>query len=174
MVIVIISVVTALVAPSLFPTGASGLREETRHLQQLLRLAADETQMTGIPMRWWARRDRYGFEQLDEQRAWVPVTEAPFLVHQLHGVVIDRVMENGIDQTPEEKDAKTLMSFSGKEEQQRDDTPLIGRVRILPNGMITAADITLRDEGEPSLQRTLHLRPGPAGITESHDPGATP
>ncbi|MDQ6964547.1 MAG: prepilin-type N-terminal cleavage/methylation domain-containing protein [Mariprofundales bacterium] len=157
LVIVIISVVTALVVPSLLSSSVDSAVDETHKLQQVLRLAVDEAQLTGVPLRWWARAHSYGFEKLVE-REWQPVQSGVFAPHKMVGVVIDRVVENGVEQQIEEGDS---VEFARSD---RAVEPLIGRVVILPNGMVTAVDLDLLSaSGE--LHR-LAVRPGAAGVVE--------
>jgi len=165
-VIVIISVVTALVVPSMFSNSSDNGADETLRLQQVMRLAVDEAQLTGTPLRWWARKDRYGFEKRNNQQ-WQQLTAGVFAIRKLKGVVIDRVIENGVDQQIEEDGAGT--SNQAKQDffasSQQASEPLIGRVLMLPNGMVTMVNVDLLERQGGQLHRLL-IRPGPAGIVE--------
>ncbi|MDX8414484.1 MAG: type II secretion system protein [Mariprofundales bacterium] len=171
LVIVIISVVTALVAPSMFRNDSNGVADETRRLQQVMRLAVDEAQLTGTPLRWWARAHSYGFERLTEQQ-WQQAAEGLFSTRKLSGVAISRVVENGLDQQLEEDDIGVLHQSEQVffDREQKSDEPLIGRVLILPNGMVTMVDVELL-ANKGRLHRLL-VRPGPAGIVEQHNGGS--
>jgi len=172
LVIVIISVITALVVPSMFPDTVRSATDETRRLQQVLRLAVDEAQLTGVPLRWWARTHSYGFEMLSNQH-WQPAAGDVFATRELDGVVIDRVVENGVDQQPEEE----VVQASKQSEQvffdrtKKTDDPLVGRVLVLPNGMVTMVDVVLVANRGQNQRHRLLIRPGPAGIAEEKDEG---
>lgn len=159
LVIAILALVTALVAPNLLPAGGGALEEEADRLRQVLQLAVDEAQMSGSPLRWSAWHDRYRFERRTEARRWLPMSEAPFAPRKLDGVVLDRVLENGIEQR-----MAIDMQPSGEEGSRTGEEPPIGRARILPGGMVTPLDIVLRDADHPDSRRTVRLRPGPAGV----------
>jgi len=173
-VIVILAVVTALVVPSLFnATASDSAADESRRLQQALRLAVDEAQLTAVPLRWWARRHRYGFEQWEGQQ-WQPADDSALRDRTLDaGVVIDRVLENGVDQQPEEEDAAAASTPLTQKQFARErppQDPLIGRALILPNGMVSMVDVVLLAEGgKHQKQHRLQLRPGPAGIAEQQE-----
>ncbi len=167
LVMVIISVITALVAPSLLPKAAHDAADETHRLQQALRMAVDEAQLTGVPLRWWARADRYGFERFTDHR-WQPASAAVFSTRKLDGVVIDRVVENGEDQHPE-ADGGAPGGGDQRASDRHDldqQEPLVGRVVMLPNGMVTVVDIALRNSRGDQAVHWLQVRPGPSGITE--------
>ncbi|MDX8408952.1 MAG: prepilin-type N-terminal cleavage/methylation domain-containing protein [Mariprofundales bacterium] len=162
LVITVMAVVSALVVPSLFTASAPDVATEATRLQQVMRLAVDESQLAGRPLRWWARRSSYGFEQLAADRSWQPAIGESFADRKLSGAVIDQVLENGVEQQIEQ-DLSVDRSFDSSLDKKRED-PLIGRVLILPNGMVTMVDVALLAANDVSERALLHVRPGPAGV----------
>jgi len=152
----------------MFPRTTHNAMDESRRLQQVLRLAVDEAQLTAVPMRWWARTSSYGFEKLVNQQ-WQAVSDGVFASHKLDGVVIDQVLENGVDQQPEDDLLKpSQQDFFDR--RKKSTEPLVGRVVILPNGMVTVVDIVLMNVQGERLPHRLQIRPGPTGIIEEDRP----
>ncbi|TLS74937.1 type II secretion system protein GspH [Mariprofundus erugo] len=150
LVIVIMSVVTAMIAPSYFSVAVPSLEQQGRRLAQLLRLAAEETALEGRPMRWSARAHGYGFERIDAAGSWLLLRDHPFESFSLPaGISIADV------QPVDVMNARQSTS-------KRDEEPVFAHLTLMPEGIVKPASIVLADrEGK---QLTIVLRPGPAGI----------
>jgi len=147
LVLLIMAVVSAMVLPNVFSPPSARLADEGRYLRQVLHLAAEEAQLSNIPLRWSAYANRYVFEIPDAKGAWQPMHEKPFAVHVLpDGIHIESVqLQDGLPQP----------------EDTTDKHPSLGRVTLFSDGMLTLADVTLASESD-RLQ--MQLRPGPNGI----------
>ncbi len=147
LVLLIMAVVSAVVLPNVFSPPSARLADEGRYLRQVLHLAAEEAQLSSVPMRWSAYANRYMFETPDAEGAWQPMHEKPFTPHDLpKGIHIESVqLQDGLPQL----------------EKTTDEHPPLGRVTLFPDGMLTLADVTL---ASASKQLQMQLRPGPGGI----------
>ena len=157
LVLLIMAIATAMVLPNAFSPPSARLAEEGRHLRQVLQLASEEAQLRGMPLRWTAFAQHYVFEVLDGEGKWRRLSDRVFVSHSLpDGVRIQHVrLQDG-------------MSYPGLPpagSPTQEDPPL-GRVVLLPDGMLSMADVTLVSA---SGRLQLTLRPGPGGIRIAED-----
>ncbi|MDX8401047.1 MAG: GspH/FimT family protein [Mariprofundaceae bacterium] len=160
-VLVIIAVAAAVVAPSVMSSMAPDGATEARRLAQALRLAADEAQLGGVPLRWLGWRDRWRFEQAGEAGQWRPLAEPPFAPHALPpGLVLlraNRTVE-GLDSEP----------VTGGEK------PPLAAILLPPDGAPEPGWIELGpDSPDSDAAKTVRVRiaPGPGGIrVEASEP----
>ncbi|MDX8412151.1 MAG: GspH/FimT family pseudopilin [Mariprofundaceae bacterium] len=149
LVLLIVAVMAGMVVPNLFQSSGGRAEDIARHLQQRLRLAASEAVLTGVSVRWTAYADGYRFDQPDAEGEWLPMTERPFEALTLPAnVSIYEVRMQGLD--------------SSVDHVRDDDRPVLGRLLLMPDGMLTQADIVLSVAG--ANDRLIHVRPGPGGI----------
>jgi len=151
LVMVIMAVMAAMVAPSFFSMAGPSLQDQARRLAQALRLAVDETALTGKPMRWTARTHGYVFETLDGENAWQPMSESPFAEFILPEGLTIRAVEPA--HAPPQEDA----GDSNKE-------PVLAHLLLPPQGLMETADITLVKGSDAEGGVRIHLQPGPGGI----------
>ncbi len=146
-VLVIIAAISAIAIPHLFSSPERRLKDEGRHLASLLRLAEEEAQLRGVPIRWTAFADRYRFELPDADGAWQVMRERPFAPRSLpKGMRIESVrLQDGMPQPNE----------------SRDDHSPLGHVTLFPDGMLSVGEVVVA-EGAKHLR--IVLRPGPGGI----------
>ncbi len=152
LVLLIMAIATAMVLPNVFSPPSARLAEEGRHLRQALLLAAEEAQLRGVPLRWTAFATHYVFEVLDKEGKWRRLNDRAFVSHTLpDGVRIQHVqLQDGVSRPDlPQADSRTR------------ETPPLGRVVLLPDGMLSMADVTL---ASASRRLQLTLRPGPGGI----------
>ncbi len=147
LVIVIMAVMAAMIAPSFFHAAGPSLKDQGRRLVQALRLAADEATLTGSPLRWCARKGSYEFRALDGEQAWQALMATPFeTFHFPAGMEISAVDPPHLD----------MVQADGEQE------PLIGCVVFPPQGMMDVVEITLSGSAGEVLR--IGLYPGPGGI----------
>jgi len=147
LVLLIMALATATVLPNLFTSASAGLADEGRRLRQVLRLAMEEAQLRGVPVRWTAYANRYVFEIPDGTSEWRSLREKPFAPDSLpEKIRIESVQ------------SQDGLPWSGRSVKR--NMPL-GQVTLLPDGMLTPTDVTL---ASPSDHLRIRLRPGPAGI----------
>lgn len=162
LVVTLIAIAAAIVAPSFVTLTGASVDDEARRLQQILRLGAEEAQLTGIPLRIVVLKNGYRFELLSEQKSkltgnaggephWAPLEEAPFTSHQF-----DDGIEIGALQFSGEVPAEQPAAADGEEE-------LLGYLSFWPDGMLDAADISI-SAPESGHERVVQLRSGPGGI----------
>jgi len=153
LVIVILAVSTALIAPSFFAASSPSLYDEARRLNLALKLASDEASLSGRMFRWSARTDSYVFETADSEGAWQAVTEPPFEAYDLpSGIGIVDVQPVNTSLTEDEKDKKKTAG------------PVMARLFFSPQGVMAISEITLANTVESSQRISIQLRPGPGGI----------
>jgi general secretion pathway protein H len=154
LVLLIVAVTAALVVPRMFHNPLEQLENESRRLQKSLQLAEQEATLTGYPIRWSGYPDRYTFQEADEKGVWRAKNDGKvFAPHHLaQGVHIGEVRTEELDQA---------LRFTGKSPKENEE-PSLGRIVILPDGMLTITDIVLVTEGGGE---TIHVRPGPKGIS---------
>ena len=155
LVLLIMALISALAIPHLFQGPSSHLRDEARHLRQVLQLAAEEAQLRGLPLRWVAYPDHYRFELPDEDGKWVAMKERPFQPYAFpDGVRISEVRMQS-----------NVLPASSASSADAEDAAL-GRVTMFPDGLMTVADVMLAGT---ERQVRLRLRPGPGGIALAED-----
>lgn len=165
LVVTLIAIAVAMVAPSFVHMTGASLDDEARRLQQALRLASEESQLTGSPVRVVLLREGYRFEQLIEVRqpqgtdsaageqTWKPMQEMPFDSHQLgEGIEVGEIRFSG-NVTPEPDTANP----------SKTEEHLVGRIHFWPDGMLDTADLVLASP-QANEERVLELRSGPGGI----------
>jgi len=171
LVVTLIVIVTAMIAPSFISMTGASIDDEVRRLQQVLRLAAEESQLTGVPVRMVVLKNGYRFEQLVDQppapgsdvaeQAWMDIGEPPFMQHQFDaGIEVGEIrFSASIPPDTEPEPAK-----EGEEQP-------IGRLNFWPDGMLDAVDLVLTAP-EADEQRILQLRSGPGGIRLADEGGS--
>jgi len=153
LVITLIAVSTAMIAPSFISLSGGDVDEEARRMQQILRLSAEEAQLTGTPIRLVAMKNGYRFEQLNDKQTWTALRESPFAAHDFsQGIEIVGIQFSG-NVSPE---------GMAKEEDSRDEKP-VGYLVFWPDGMLDAADITI-GSFDAKQELSLQVRSGPGGI----------
>lgn len=152
LVIVIMAVMAAVIAPSFFAASGPSVEDEARRLVRLLRLAADEAALSGLPVRFAAFPHRYAFESPDAEGVWQERVDEPYGPHDLPlSMRIDSVEPAHLPETP--------VDTHGKQ-----DEPPLGHLVFLPLGVIEPARIRLIREGENPTEAIIRLQPGPGGI----------
>jgi type II secretion system protein H len=150
LVIVILAVSSALVAPSFFAASSASIDEEARRLSLALKLASDEAALSGHPLRWSATAHSYVFEFPDSEGAWHPADEQPYSAYDLPaGIAI-------VDMQPQ----NTALT----EDMEQKKEAVMARLLLLPQGVIQSAEIILAVEDGAGRQLGIQLRPGPGGI----------
>lgn len=153
LVISLIALSVAMVVPSFFSMSDADVHDEARRMQQMLRLASEEAQLTGLPVRLTTLKASYYLESLSGDKQWGRFSEAPFNEYPLpDGIEIDAVDFAG--GFPPEREM---------EAEQKQIEGLVGRIFIWPDGMLDDADIVLR-QLVSDLRVVLQVRSGPAGI----------
>ncbi len=163
LVIVIMAVVAALLAPRFQDFSSPSLNDEARRLAQALQLASEEAQFTGMPVRWRAYPDHYLF-QVWSNSGWETMPEAAFAEHALPEELQVATIHNlkAWNQSGETVFGEDLGLAAEKE------APL-GTLLLLPDGFSDMADIRLQ-RGEEEEVADIQVRPGPGGIRVAEQP----
>jgi type II secretion system protein H len=149
LVLLIVAIMAAMVVPNMFQSSGGRAEDQARRLQQILRLASSEAMLTGVSIRWTAYADGYRFDQPDAEGEWLPMVERPFAAVTLPADArIHEVRMQGLD--------------SSIDHVQDGDRPVLGRLLLMPDGMLTQADVALSLSG--AGDRLIHVRPGPGGV----------
>lgn len=164
LVLAIMVVAIAIVVPRFFSGFTASLDDEGRRLQQVMQLAADEADVSGVPLRWIAMPDTYRFERWGDDGKWQAMERLPFEPYRLPaGIEIAAVSHSGIsgmlrtDLIPQGADGRSVSSVAS-----------IGEVLFFPGGSLTDADVELHrpdaEAGAKQESRRLLVRPGPGGV----------
>jgi len=158
LVIVMIAITSAMIVPSIQMSGAT-LEEEANRLRLVMRFAMEQSQFSGMPIRWVGTQYGWHFEYLeqgDESYTWSPYEDSPIGTYDLaDGIIIQDVNHSG----ELVLGVKTIAA-----EKKNDEQSEVGIVLLLPDGTTSLSDIRLADEHDESNVATLEVRPGPAGI----------
>ena len=154
LVITLIAVASAMVVPSFVSFSDGDVNDEARRLQQALRLASEEAQLTGQPIRATLLKDGYYFASLSGESQWTKLSETPFDRYQLpQGVEVESVeMAAGFESS----------LFSEADLAERENG-YVGRVTLWPDGLLDQADIALLSISN-QMQSVIQARSGPRGI----------
>ncbi len=165
MVIMIMGLSVALVVPSLVVDDASTLRDESRRLQQTLRLLAEEVELKGEPVRFVAEKGGYHFEQLDAEQKWLPIAESPFVHYQLQtGVNISALQHAAIAFHGSETLSDAMVSSAPMADGDS-SVEVVGSIIFQPGNRIPLSDIVLAfPQNNAITEQHLEVRPGPGGI----------
>lgn len=148
LILLLMITVSAMVMPNIFQASDSQMEDEADQLTKLLRLASEEAQISGSPVRWVTSGNGYSFEAFEISGKWQPLHEKPFSPIHLNGSEIKQVR-------------------NGDEESTQDSSELVKAIVLLPDTS-TIADIIMvsSSEGKNSEEKQiiLQLRPGPNGI----------
>ncbi|MDX8384429.1 MAG: type II secretion system protein [Ghiorsea sp.] len=157
LVIVMIAVTSAMVVPSISNVSQGSVSEEAKRLRLIMRLAMEESQLSGLPLRWLATEKNWSFEVYDASGEWLTFDEPPLTAYQLpQGVRISQVEQAG----------DFFLDMGDKSDAQAD--VIVGMVLLLPDGTTSQSNIQLEGEANGQTKGAeigrLQIRPGPAGI----------
>ncbi len=151
--LLIIAIMAALIVPRMFYGSLDQLNNESQRLQQSLRLAVQESSLTGSPIRWSGYLDSYRFEQADEEGGWQAIDGKVFSNHELSASI--RIAEVRIE----------ALEVTGDRPIKRGEAkPALGQIIIYPDGMLTLADIVLIASDSKGAIKTIQVRPGLDGV----------
>ncbi len=157
LVIVILAVSTAMIAPSFFSATAPSVEAEARRLALALNLASDEAALAGIPMRWSARAHSYLFESPNGEQEWRPNSEQSYREYQLPAGIVIADVQPAQPQLMED-------GFSGAEADAKQAGPVLARLLLPAQGIAMPASIVLAREDNAAQRVRIRLLPGPGGI----------
>ncbi len=148
-----LAITAAMVVPSIQTSGGS-VADEAERMQIMMRLAADEAQLTGAPMRAILKKDECSFEvwqQGKENGEWVVLSDTQFRAYVLPQNINILAIKQAVNYTN---------SFALDEgEVVKED--ILGYILFLPDGTLSQLNIRL---GNAEETRVLEVRPGPQGI----------
>jgi len=152
LVLVIISVSTMMVMPSYFSAFSGSLGDEGKRLVQVLRLAKDESALSGQNYRVRFRAHSYSFQSTNQHGEWHTLQASPYQPHDLGKAF--QILE--IRPQP----PLTEQVDSGKEKRE----PVMADLLLPPEGIRQISDIILANDPDDGHALTIHFRPGPGGI----------
>jgi len=155
LVLVIMTVLTAMVAPNFFAATQGDAKTEARLMQKILRLASEEAQLTSRPVRCSVYSDQLVFESPAQDGTWVALQSSEFQIP--------------LPKPPVEILDVRLDGDIGLDNGaiQHDEIPPLARLMFWGDGHLTAAHI---DVGIPKQEPviTLALQAGAGGIHVVH------
>jgi len=155
LVLVIMTVLAAMVAPNFFAATQADSKTEARFMQKILRLASEEAQLTSKPVRCSVYPNQLVFESPTQDGRWLPIQASEFQqdlpkppvevlsVHLDGDIPLDNAVDTGT--------------------AQGNQAPPLARLMFWADGHLTAAQIKL---GIPQHHDaiTLSLQAGAGGI----------
>jgi len=151
LVLVIMTVLSAMVLPSFFQASGANVVDEARYMQKLLRLTAEEAQLSGKVIRCAVYKNHLSFASPNREGEWVPLTDklfqsdtpkAPVIVEQAH--LNGAVEELSLDSNSKKK-------------------PPLAYFLFWPDGRVSTGQITL-SIADTDRKKTIQLHSGPGGI----------
>jgi len=146
LVLALMAIASMWVLPRFIGNNGGDVETESRQMLTVLRLAAEEAQLTGLPMHCVVGSNGYRFYRSSEQGDWLAMDDEPFLPFRLTG------RDEGLQVTIAGNPAAAGRNFGDTGESVLD---------FYADGGLTLADIRL---GNAAEWRRIRLRPGPGGI----------
>ena len=156
LVLMLMAVLTAMVAPNFFAATQTDVRHEARWMQKILRLASEDAQLDGRPLRCSLYADRMQFETPDMQGKWHTVRDD--MLQQRIPMPPVQILRVSLDGDSNHSDAFTSSDMLTQE------TPPLARILFQGNGDVTAAHITLGIPQQSQDDMEISVRSGPGGI----------
>lgn len=151
LVLVIMTVLMAMVAPNFFTASQGDVKTEARFLQKVLRLASEEAQLRGKPVRCSVYSDQLIFEVPAQDGTWMPMQLPEF--------------QNVRPKPPIEVLAVRLNGDMGLNDTfvQGDELPPLAHLMFWADGSLTTSEMDL---GIPKHDEhiTIALQAGAGGI----------
>jgi len=152
LVIVIMAVTSMMVAPSYFSAISVSVDDEASRLAQAMRLASEESTLSGKVFRVRFRQHSYQFQTADQAGVWHTLQKPPYEEYKLaKGIQIIEVRPS----VP-----LTETTDKGKAGAEA----VLADVLFAPEGISKIANIILDTEPPGAHPLTIQLRPGPGGI----------
>ena len=162
-----IAVTAAMVVPSISNISQGDIKEESNRLRLVMSFALDESQLSGVPIRFVATKQGWTFESyveprrnkddvitIEQQPKWLLLGEPP---------LAEYVLPDGIDISQIEQVSDVEYEALINTDNQNDKKePVLGVILLLPDGTTSLSNIYLKNEEEKQV--VLEVRPGPAGI----------
>ncbi len=158
LVIVIMAVTAMMLAPSYFSAISASPDAEARRLAQVLRLATEESALSGAQFRVRLQRHAYRFQNPDATGEWRTLQQAPYAPYRL---------PEGVQIVETRPAAPLTDAQSGEAEHAGgafDAEPVLADLLLEPVGVRRIADILLAAEPDDGERIVVQLRPGPGGI----------
>ncbi len=158
MVIVMIAVLSAMVVPSITHISGGSVEDEANRLRTVMRLALEESQLSGLALRFVATKHGWSFEYLEQGekgRQWSAYEDEQLGAYDLPGDIVIASVKQAVDFALEVEVAQA--------ENKEEDKPVVGMVLLLPDGTTSQTNITIADEAG-GFFKVLQVRPGPSGI----------
>ncbi|MDQ6995124.1 MAG: GspH/FimT family pseudopilin [Mariprofundaceae bacterium] len=151
LVLVIMAVLTAMVSPNFFAATQGDVKTEARFMQKMLRLASEEAQLTGKPVRCSVYSNRLVFESPAPDGTWMTMQDAEFQ---------QDMPRPPVEILRAQRDGDIGLNNAS---MQADEVPPLARLMFLGDGSLSAGKITL---GIPHHKETLtiELHAGAGGI----------
>ncbi len=154
LVLAIVVVVLAIVAPRFTWAPAASLVDEAQHFRRLLAYAREEAELGGVPLRCTVLRTGYRFSRAtpkDGKEAWMLVQRPPLTAYRLPDpLIIQHVRMSGM-----------RMRLTVDNSDVREST-VLAHLFFYPDGSLSPADVVM---AAGSARMVLRLRPGPGGIS---------
>ncbi len=157
LVISIIAIASAIIAPSFFSAASLNLNDEGKRLLQVMRLANDEATLTGKNHRLLFSSHTYSLQRQNDDGTWRDLQASPF---QAYHLATDIAFQ---DLLPQRDLPDTLLH------KQLQHEAVLGFIDFPMTGLREASDLQLINTQSSELQN-ISLRPGPDGIQQVKKP----
>ncbi len=157
LVITLMAVVSAVIVPSFFSASGSTPAQEARLMQKMLRMASEESQLTGRPLLLLVFPDHLSLRSRNQKGRWQPIiSDVLDATYRLPAPV--RIARAALD-------GDVMLSLPGIDHNttSRKEAVPMARFLLMPDGNLTTGSITLH-AGRGTDSVVLRLQPGPGGI----------
>ncbi len=156
LVLTMMAVISALIAPSFFSAAGSTAASEARQLQKMLRMVGEESQLSGMPIQLRVYHDHLTFYAPDQEKKWQPLANALLQAYTLGSpVLITKAQLDG--------DAGIMINDQNNNGEQNNMPPALARFLFWPDGSVTAGEMTLK-AGSKGNPLTIRIDAGVGGI----------
>jgi|UPI00036C4406 type II secretion system protein H len=155
LVLTMMAVLSALIAPSFFDAAGGKVEAEARLLQKMLRMVSEEAQLAGKPIQMRVYHDHLDFYTPSQDKTWQPFSNAVIQAYTWPTPVQcnEALLDGDI--------GMTLSDNTGLDGKKT--PPPLARFLFWPDGSLTAGSLSLR-HGDKGKSETIRLEPGPGGI----------
>jgi len=159
LVLTMMAVLSAMIAPSFFDAAGGKVESEARLVQKILRMVSEEAQLAGKPIQMRVYRDHVDFYTPSQDKTWLPFSNAVVQPYQWATPVqcSESLLDGDIGMTLS-NDTGNETSNDGKK-----GPPPLARFLFWPDGSLTPGTLTLRN-GDKGKTETIRMDPGPGGI----------
>ncbi|MDQ6975068.1 MAG: prepilin-type N-terminal cleavage/methylation domain-containing protein [Mariprofundaceae bacterium] len=159
LVLTMMAIISALIAPSFFSASGGTVTSETRKMQKILRMVGEESQLGGMPIQLRVYRDSLNFYSPNKEKKWQPLANTILQAYALRSPVYiaKAQLDGGAGIMMDEQ----ITMGEQNDSNGKTSTPTLARFLFWPDGDVTAGEITLQAGSE---NQTIRIDAGMGGV----------